>query len=71
MDESQKRPLVVGAVLLGHQSSHQRANWLTAAPGVKHQCRWRNQRLLLDEQGQRRPRLVLEMLDVVVTGTFG
>jgi hypothetical protein len=33
--ESQKLAAVVGALLLGHESSHQRADQLTAAPGVK------------------------------------
>jgi hypothetical protein len=35
MDESQKRAAVVGALLLGHKSSHQRALRLTVASGVK------------------------------------
>jgi hypothetical protein len=39
MDESQEPDPLVGALLLGHQSSHQRANPLTAAPGVKQQSR--------------------------------
>jgi len=32
LDESQKRAAVLGALLLSHQSSHQRAVRLTAAP---------------------------------------
>jgi hypothetical protein len=38
LDESQKRDPVVGALLLGHKSSHRRGRQLTAAAGVK---RWR------------------------------
>jgi hypothetical protein len=37
MDESEKSAAVVGALLVGHQSSHQRADQLTAASGVKRQ----------------------------------
>jgi hypothetical protein len=33
MDESQKRAAMVAALLLGHRSSHERADQLAAAPG--------------------------------------
>ena len=35
-DESQKLAVMVGALLLGHRSSHLRADLLTGAQGVKH-----------------------------------
>jgi hypothetical protein len=46
VDESHKRAAVVGALMLGHQSSHQQANQLTAAVGVEEQSAAANARVL-------------------------